>query len=147
MSNFSLQLFCNRIVDADRMTRDDVRILSEQRLTDGLQSRDEADLLLALDRAVSDKDPMFADLLVALVIDFAVWGGPSLGRVDRDTATWLSVSISGRSGPTRTGARIAMEIVREAEASDDALVAFALEANRWTRQPAAIRPRITALAA
>ncbi|GEO98288.1 hypothetical protein [Methylobacterium haplocladii] len=147
MSNVSLQLFCNRIAEAGRITRDDVRSLSETYLADGLTHRDEADLLLALDRAVTDKDASFADLLIALVVDFAVWGERSTGAVNRDAAGWLAASIAGRSGPTPTGSRIAMDVVREAQWSDEALVAFALEANRWTRQPVAMRRQHFALAA
>lgn len=147
MSNLSLQLFCNRVAEAGRITRADVRMLSEQHLADGLTHRDEADLLLALDRAVTDQDAGFADILVALVVDFAVWGERSTGLIGRDTAGWLAASIAGRSGPTPTGSRIAMEVVREAQSSDEALIAFALEANRWTREPVAMRRQHFALAA
>lgn len=147
MSNLSLQLFCNRTAEAGCITRADVRSLCEEHLADGLANRDEADLLLALDRAVTDKDADFADFLVAAVVDFAVWGERPTGRIDHEVATWLGASIGGRSGPTQTGARIAMEIVRAAQASDDALVAFALDANRWTRQPVATRRQHFALAA
>jgi len=147
MSNFSLQLFCNRIATAGTITRADVRILREERLEDGLEHRDEVDLLLALDRAVTDKDATFADLLVALVVDFTVWGDTPHGRIDSETASWLVASIGGRTGPTPIGARIAVDLVREAEASDDVLTGFALEANRWARRPAAARSRSFALAA
>lgn len=147
MSNLSLQLFCNRIAAVGRMTRDDVRGLSEDHLADGLTHRDEVDLLLALDRAVTDKDASFADLLIALVVDFAVWAERSTGTVGNDAAGWLAASIAGRSGPTPTGARIAMEVVREAQTSDEDLISFALEANSWTRQPVAMRRQHFALAA
>ncbi|RZK80105.1 MAG: hypothetical protein EOO66_29815, partial [Methylobacterium sp.] len=64
------------------------------------------------------------------------------GYVDRAVAAWLSASLAGHTGPTPAGARIAVEIVREAEGSAEALMAFALDANRWTREPAkADRPR------
>ena len=147
MSNVSLQLFCNRVSEAGVLTRADVQFLSGEYLADGIASRDEADLLLALDRAVADKDAGFADLLLALVVDFAVWGERSTGYIDRDTAVWLAASIGGRSGPTATGGRIAVEIVREAQGSDEALVAFAIEANGWIQRPAAARRPHFALAA
>lgn len=146
MSTASLQLFCNRIVEAGRITRADVQTLSTGILPDGIMERDQADLLLALDRAV-ETDASFADFLVAAIIDFAVWGERPTGFIDRDIAAWLAVSIGGRSGSTPTGARIAMEVVREAQNSDEALIAFALEANRWTRQAAGAERRHFALAA
>ena len=146
MSNTSLQLFCNRIVEAGVLTRADVQHLSDELLRDGILDRDEADLLLALDRSV-ESDASFAAFLVAAIVDFAVWGERPTGTIDRETAAWLSASIAGRSGPTPTGSRIAVEIVREADVSDEAMIAFALQANRWTRLPADVeRPRF-ALAA
>ena len=145
MCNTSLQLFCNRIADVGVLTRDDVRVLNDELLRDGFVDREEADMLLALDRTV-ESDASFADFLVAAVVDFAVWGERPTGYVTRETAAWLAGSIAGRSGPTPTGSRIAIEIVREAQSSDEALIAFALEANRWTRRPVADRPRF-ALAA
>lgn len=141
MSNSSLQVFCNRIVEAGHMSQADVRTLSGEILPDGLVTREEADLLLALDRAV-ESDASYADFLVASVVDFAVWGERPTGTIDREVAGWLAASIAGRSGPTPTGARIAVEIVREAQNSDEAMIVFALEANRWTQRAAgADRPR------
>jgi hypothetical protein len=130
MINASLQNFCNRIVGAGRITRADVRILGRELLPDGLTSRDEADMLIALDRAVPQADAAFADFRVAAVVDLAVWGERPTGRIDRETARWLADSIGNGTGPTPTGARIAFEIVREAEATDEHLVAYALKANR-----------------
>ncbi len=138
MSNSSLQLFCNRIAEAGFIARADLRILTDEILPDGITNRDEADLLIALDRVVVDIDDSFTAFLVAGIVDFAVWGERPTGRIDRAIAAWLAASLGAGAGPTATGARIAMEIVREAENSDELLIAFALEANRWTRQPAGI---------
>ena len=147
MINVSLQDFCNHAVAEGRITQSDVQGLLRDVLPDGIAHRDEADMLIALERAVPDADPAFADALVALVVDFAVWGERPSGYVDRAVAAWLSASLAGLTGPTPAGARIAVEIVREAQGSAVALMVFALEANRWTREPAkADRPRF-ALAA
>lgn len=146
MINVSLQDFCNHAVAAGTITAADVQALLRDVLPDGIAHRDEADMLIALERAVP-ADGAFADALVALVVDFAVWGERPSGYVDRTVAAWLAASIAGLTGPTPAGARIAMEIVREAQGSAEALMVFALEANRWTREPArADRPRF-ALAA
>ncbi len=138
MTNTALQLFCNRVVDAGQLTQDDLRELATELLPDGLATRDETDLLLALDRAVVSEES-FSIFLAAAVVDFVVWGERPTGTIDRDTAAWLAASIGGRSGPTRTGARIAMEVVREAESTDETLIAFALDANGWSRGPAKVR--------
>lgn len=136
MSNPSLQHFCNRIAAAGRITRADLRELTGEILSEGIVSRDEADLLIALDRTVREADEGFAAFLIAAIVDFSVWGERPTGRIDREIAAWLAASLGAGTGPTPTGARIAMEVVREAQDSDEMLIAFALEANRWTRQPA-----------
>lgn len=128
MCSVSLQHFCNRVVEAGQMSADDVTMLMREILPDGIGCRDEADMLFALDRA-ADCHASFVDYLTAATVDFAVWGERPTGFVTRETAEWLAVSLRGRSGPTPTAARIAIAIVREAQASDETLIAFALEAN------------------
>ena len=147
MITISLQHFCNHTQSAGAITEADVRRLMRNVLPDGIASRDEADMLIALERAVPQIDPSFGDFLIKAVVDFAVWGERPTGSIDRGTAAWLAGSLAGRTGPTPVGARIAVEIVREAHASAENLTVFALEANRWTRQPAEIRRPAFALAA
>ncbi len=147
MTNTALQLFCDRIVEAGRITAADVAELSREILADGIMTRHEADLLLALDRAVADQHEGFAALLTASIVDFAVYGERPTARITPETAAWLSASLAGRKGPTATGARIAMEIVREATVSDEAMIAFALKAKSWNHQPADARTGPLPLAA
>ncbi|KQP31584.1 hypothetical protein ASF49_09015 [Methylobacterium sp. Leaf104] len=132
MINLSLQVFCNRIVAADRITVEDVKVLAREVLPDGFVCRDEADMLIALERIVTSADPAFGDYLVAAVVDFAVWGERPTGYIDAGVATWLVGSLRAGCGPTRLAARLAREVIREAQASDEALIAFALAANRAT---------------
>ncbi|MER2250206.1 hypothetical protein ABS772_09825 [Methylorubrum podarium] len=128
MTNTALELFCTRIVDAGRLTQDDVRELAREILPDGIMGREEADLLLALDRAVAETHEGFSAFVAAEVVNFAVYGERPTGIITREMSAWLSASIAGRKGPTALGTRIAMEIVREADTSDEALIAFALKA-------------------
>ncbi len=83
-------------------------------------------MLIALDRAVPRSDASFADLVSAAVVNFAVWGERPTGYVDLEIARWLVGSLRSDAGPTPLAARIAFEIVREAETSHEILVAFAL---------------------
>ena len=145
MTMISVQQFCNHAVSTGAISEEDLLVLKREVLPEGIMSRDEADMLIALERAVIGSDA-FADFLVASVVDFAVWGLRPTGYIDREVAAWLAGSLTGRDGPSPVGARIAMEIVREAQGSAEALMAFALDANRWTREAQA--PRVTfALAA
>ncbi|WP_375407800.1 hypothetical protein [uncultured Methylobacterium sp.] len=146
MTNFSLQLFCNRIVSAQRITKADARELADDILADGLACRDDADLLIALDRAVIHRDDAYADLLVALIVDFAVWGERPAGYVDADVARWLAASLGAGSGPSPLAARIALAVVQEAQASDEHFIAFALaaKAKRKTVSAYAVLPALAA---
>ena len=130
MINAPLQHFCNRIITAGALSLEDVRDLNRTVLPDGLTCREEADMLFGLDRAIPAADAAFGDWLVAATVDFAVWGERPTGHIDADTAHWLAASLGCGRGPTVTGARIAVEVVREAETNDPALIGFALKANR-----------------
>jgi hypothetical protein len=133
MTMISVQQFCNHAVSAGAISDEDLLVLKREVLPDGLLCREDADLLIALERAVLGSED-FADFLVASVVDFAVWGTRPTGYIDREVAAWLAATLSGRDGPSPVGARIAMEIVREAQGSAESLTAFALDANRWIRE-------------
>lgn len=136
MIKVSLHSFVDRVMEARVISSDDVKALQRDIFADGLVSREEADVLIALDRALAKADPSWADFLVRTVVDFAVWGARPTGYVNQDDARWLTQSLSCGAGPTETAARIAFEIVREAEQVDEVLVAFALR-TAHVRCPAA----------
>src|SRR5829696_9890070 len=63
------------------------------------------------------------------------------GYIDADTARWLVATLSAGHGPTENAARIAFEVVKEAEKADEALLAFAMRGaknrtRRNEREPA-----------
>ena len=115
---------------------EDVKMLQRNVIVDGSLSRDVIDVLIALDRAVSESCSAFADYLVALVVDYAVWESRPTDVIDRDKAHWLVTTLSAGEGPTATARRIAFEIVREAERCDEALIGFALDKGHAKTMPA-----------
>jgi hypothetical protein len=132
-----LHAFVDRAVETKRVTAEDVRKLRHNVLPDGFLSREEADTLVALERAVgADPDPSFGAYLVEAMVDFAVWGARPTGYVDRDTASWLVNTLSCGAGPTETAGRIAFEIVREAQQVDETLLAFAMRGARHRKRGA-----------
>ena len=126
MSHYSLSAFVAHTADAERIGSEDVQNLQRTILPDGVMSREDAELLIALDRAVSDKDPAWAEFLVEAIVAFTVWTSRPTGYVDADTARWLVGSLDYGPGPTETAKRIAFEVVREAERVDEALLIFVL---------------------
>ena len=113
MINSSLQGFVKKVQKAGRISFGDVKRLQRDILPDGISSRDEAELLLTLDRIVSRADRSFADWLVAMMVDFVVWGTRPTGIVDTETAAWLTPFLAGQR--TRTMRRLARELEAEAD--------------------------------
>lgn len=126
MIGHELREFVDHVMDRRVIDDEDVRILQREILHEVVMTREIIDVLVALDRAVADKSPLFADVLMALCIDFAVWESRPTGRIDRDKAHWLVTTLAAGEGPTPLAQKIAFEIVREAESCDEALVSFAL---------------------
>ena len=137
MIDHSIATFVTRLAERKRIGAEDVRELQRNILPEGFCSREEADVLIALDRAVADQDPAWADFLVAEVVAFTVWTSRPTGYVDADTARWLTASLGCGTGPSETARRIAFEVVREAELADEALLVFVL------RSPQHAHGRIT----
>ena len=129
MTGQTLEDFVNDAVERREISRADAHRLELAVVPHGLWSRDQADLLIALDRAVPEKDSAWAAFLIRAVVDYVVWASRPTGYIDHETATWLVASLSCGRGPTPVGIAIAFEVVREAERSDEHLVAFAM---RWS---------------
>lgn len=126
MIRASLESFIETVTSAGEITLADVRRLQRNVLPDGPDNRDEADVLLALDRAVANKHCTWSAYAVTTVVDYVVWTARPTGYVDHDAATWLVASLSAGIGPTPVAEAIAFEVAREAERSDEALLTFVM---------------------
>src|SRR5215213_3118249 len=126
MSKTSLQSFTERTIAKGRIGFGDVRRLQRDILPDGIGSREEADLLIALDRDIVRQDPAWIDWLVGALVDYVVWGERPAGYVDADKAVWITSVLDGGGKATRNARLIAREIVKEAQSSHETLVAFSV---------------------
>jgi hypothetical protein len=135
MIKSQLREFIERVVDTRTIAQDDVRFLVETVLEDGIGSRDEAEALLSLERALAAPES-FRAVLSALVVDFVVWGSRPTGRVMQDDAAWLAATLD-LGGPNPTAMRIAEAIAAEADQVDEALVSFILRGRQEARTLAA----------
>src|SRR3954470_2204991 len=120
MINSSLRAFANNLQTAGRISFGDVKRLQRDILPDGIGARAQAELLLTLDQTVSRADRAFADWLVAMMVDFVVWGMRPTGTVDAETAAWLTPFLVGQRA-TKTTRRLARELAAEAEQGGTAL--------------------------
>ncbi len=127
MISSDLREFVELLLEKRSIDDGDVRKLTRELLPDGAQSHDVIDMLVALDRALKPANANWAEFLVATAVDYVVWSCRPTGHVGRELATWLISTLSVGEGPTPNAMRIAFEVVREAERSDEALIAFAMK--------------------
>jgi len=121
----SPEAFASNVQKAGRISFGDVKRLQRDILPDGICLREEAELLLTLDQTISRADRAFADWLVAMMVDFVVWGVRPTGSVDAETAAWLTPVLVGQRA-TKTIRRLARELAAEAQQGATALLSPAL---------------------
>jgi len=65
----SLRVFVDTVLENQRLSGEDVKTLQRDVLADGVTSREEADVLIALDRAIALADPSWVEILVSSIAD------------------------------------------------------------------------------
>ena len=130
MANHLLEALAAQACDAACISSADIRKLRRDILPDGLISREEAEILMTIDRSISSVDAGWDDFLVENLVDFVVWTSRPTGYVDADATDWLIASLSGKDGPAGAAMRIVFEVIREAEHVDEALLIFALRSTQ-----------------
>jgi hypothetical protein len=123
MSGTSLQDFVCRALEHKRISFGDLRRLQRDILPDRITTREEAEILLALDRSVDRADRSWRDYLVKAVRDFVIWGSPPAGHIDGDKAQWMMTALSSSSA--KTARALTLEIMRAGPEFDDDLRAVA----------------------
>src|SRR5262245_22651786 len=113
------------LTEGDRRIRfGDLKRLQRDILTARITTREEAEMLIDLDRTIERADRDWGAFRIRTVKEFVVWGmGPS-GSIDRDKAEWLIEALS-RGGVTRTGRIIAREVACAVWPANNALLEFA----------------------
>lgn len=130
MINDKLRQFIDSAYDSRSISEWDVRTLLRNVLPNGIANREEANALIALDRLVPSACNLWGDALIALLVDYVVWGERPTGVVRGEDAHWLVSSLGAAGGPTRTALRAAHEIAHEAQEVDATLVTFILNSQR-----------------
>jgi hypothetical protein len=102
-----------------------VQRLQRNVLPDGIGSREDAELLIGLDREMARTDRAWERWLVATIVEFVVWAERPTGVVDENTAIWLAAALNGPEStrPTKTARLIAREIVEEAQGFENEALA------------------------
>ena len=131
----SLRQFVDQALERRRIRFGDLQRLRRDVLPGRIASREEAAMLIGLDRDVRAADRDWGDYLVAAVRDFVIWGMEPGGVVNGEKAAWLFSAVS-EGGLTRNGRAIFREVTREARLiDDDAAQALAAGTKREARKP------------
>jgi len=143
MTRISLRSFVEQVSDAGRIRFGDLRRLQRDLLPSRITSREEAELLISLDRAVRKFDRDWNDYFVSAVRDFVVWGLEPTGQVDRGKAEWL-LRVLSNGGITRRGRTIARQVVQDALEVDALLMAFVGGAPNHSVRAVVMEPMLVA---
>jgi hypothetical protein len=127
MNNEALETFAAKIMAKSRITFGDVCRLRRDILADGVTCREEAELLLQVDRLVRRADCSWVEWLTSAIVEFAVWSERPTGHVDADAAGWLAQELSKQGPLSKAGRRIAREIQLEAESVAEPMASLATD--------------------
>jgi len=131
MMKDQLRDFIDRIAETNHVSDEDVKMLQDEILKDGITSRIEVESLLALDRSI-DAVESWGAALTRLVVDFVVWNRAPHGVVSNDDAFWLATLLE-ISGPSPNAMNIAYAILDEAGYVDVALLDFIMRGRQQAR--------------
>ena len=81
MNSPSLRQFVDHALESRRIRFGDLQRLRRDVLPGRVASREDAELLLCLDRSIRTADRDWGDYLVAAVRDFVIWGMEPVGAV------------------------------------------------------------------
>lgn len=122
MTAVSLEELAACILKKGRIGKYDVQAMRLDILKDGLDSRAQAELLIALDRSVASVHFSWPAYFAAALADFVVWRSEPVGYVDADKAGWVLPLLTGE-GATSRATRALVAIAQEAECFDEAFFA------------------------
>ncbi|WP_201862805.1 hypothetical protein [Microvirga soli] len=126
-----LRDFIDSVTERGHVCNDDVAMLQDEILVEGIASRLEAESLLALDRIVTAVEG-WGTVLTRLVADFVIWKRAPRGVVSNDDALWLATLLEV-SGPSPNAMSIAYAILDEAGHVDVALLDFIMRGRQQAR--------------
>ncbi len=100
------------ILEKKNLSYDDVVALRGYIFETGIASREEAEMLMAVDRGTAATVPGWAAFFIEAITDFVVWQSRPTGRVTESDLDWLMGCLGDK--PSANGMALLFNIVREA---------------------------------
>ncbi|GGH25233.1 hypothetical protein GCM10007036_32220 [Alsobacter metallidurans] len=122
-----------RTIEKQSIALDDVREI-QRLIEDAGISKEEAEGLIRMERMVGQACDAWAEFFVEALTAHLVWERRPTGYIRDEDAAWLITCLQmARSGPALNVGPLLVNLVREAERVDQAVIALALEENRGLR--------------
>lgn len=124
MSNHALLTLSDHIAADRKISAEEALELRKAIFPDGVVSRDEADVMIALEGRVANTDEAFQHAFVEAIVDHALQSGTYAGHVDEATAAWL-IERFGDEGARETEIEVLLKTLERSESAPASLAAFA----------------------
>ncbi len=124
MRNFALQTLADKLAADSVVTADEALDVRRAVFPDGVVSREEAEVLIALAARVANSDAAWTHAFVEAITDHVLQSGEYPGHVDEPTASWLAARF-GKDGPRETEVEAVLKLLERAESAPEFLSAFA----------------------
>lgn len=126
MRNLALQTLADQLAADKTISADEALELRKAVFPDGVVSREEAEMLIALAARVANSDEAWSHAFVEAITDHVLAQGEYPGHVDEATVSWLTTRL-GKEGPRETEIEAVLKILERAESTPDYLSGFARE--------------------
>jgi hypothetical protein len=122
--NLALQTLADQLAADSVITADEALEIRRSVFPDGVVSREEAEMLIALAARVANSDAAWSHAFVEAITDHVLAAGVYPGHVDEATTSWLTTRL-GQEGPRETEVEAVLKILERAESAPDYLSTFA----------------------
>jgi hypothetical protein len=124
MHNAALMSLADDLAADRRISADEALRMRKEIFPDGVVTRQEADVMVALQDRVANTDEAWASAFVEAIVDHVLQSGVYPGHVDEGTVTWLIASF-GHEGAAETELETVLKVLERAESAPESLSAFA----------------------
>lgn len=124
MHNAALMSLADDIAADRKISADEALRMRREIFPDGVVTRQEADVMVALQGRVANSDEAWANAFVEAIVDHVLQSGAHAGHVDEAAVTWLIASF-GYEGAAETEFEVVLKVLERAESAPDSLSVFA----------------------
>jgi len=124
MRNLALQTLADQLAADGAVSAEEALEVRKAVFPDGVVSREEAEMLVALAARVANTDEAWTHAFVEAISDHVLQAGAYPGHVDEATTSWL-VTRLGQDGPRETEVAAVLKILERAESAPEYLSTFA----------------------